>query len=123
MGDNLNHGSTLVVDAQSASKPGVLPKGQNMVGPFLVVGERVESFQAKSGQKKVRRVSVLDQSEHSLINTVDWEPSETDADKLPELGKLKGKMITLGVTDMRPAFGGRLSISATLVQDRNQAKP
>lgn len=94
-----------------------------MVGPFIVVGDRFETFQSKTGQKKVRRISLLDQSEHSLINTVDWEPSEADSAALPE-GKCKGKLVTLGVTDVRAAFGGRYAIVAGLVSDaKPQAKP
>jgi len=86
-----------------------------MVGPFLVVGERFESFQSKSGPKRVRRLSLLDQSEPSFINTVDWEPSPEDLDKIPEAGKCKGKVFHLGVTNVQAAFGGRYSITAGLV--------
>ncbi len=92
-----------------------------MVGQFIVVGERFEEFNSKSGHKRVRRLSVLDQAEHSFINTVDWEPSAADSALLPE-GKAKGKVITLGVTNIQPAFGGRQAIAAVLVQDKSGQK-
>lgn len=94
-----------------------------MVGPFLVVGERFEQFQSKAGLKRVRRISLLDLSEHALINTVDWEPSEVDAAKLPEAGKIKNKQLVLGVTNVQAAFGGRYAITAELVQNGSPEKP
>lgn len=92
-----------------------------MVGSFIVVGERFETFKTKKGaDKTARRLSLLDQAEPPLMNTIDWEPKETDAAKLP-VGKVKGKVVNLGVTDIRAGFGGRYSIEAGLVADGGNA--
>lgn len=99
-------------------------KGSNqMQGQFIVVGERFESFQSKTGPKKVRRLAMLDQSEQSLINTVDWEPSEEDAKHIPEPGKIKGKVLTLGVTNFLPGYGGRLNMTAVVLNGAGSDKP
>jgi len=72
-----------------------------------------ESFQGKRGLVTTHVLTILDRTDGArLKNTVDFQLNEEQAQKFPvhENGKLAGKPIELGVTDIQPGFGGRMRL-------------
>lgn len=90
---------------------------------MILKGEIIEiyedSYQGKRGQVKTHVLTVLDRTDGPRMkNTIDFRLSEEQASKFPvhENGKLQGKPIELGITDIQPGFGGRMRSSGTILQ-------
>jgi len=86
----------------------------------MILDERFEEFQGKHGHQRVRRLALQDLSRPMFISGLDYEPKGDDAKKLPE-GDCVGKTITLGIRNMRQAFGGRFTLDAVLVANGEPA--
>lgn len=81
----------------------------------IVTSERPEEFTGKRGLVRQIVLSLLDNDEtHSLVNTFDYVLSEEDV-KL-HAGKLKGKIVSIGITNFENAFGGRLRARGKLLE-------
>ena len=79
-----------------------------------VINERTDSFIGKRGKVENQVVSVLDQDEHAMINTLDYALSEEEKSK--HSGKLVGKRVQLAVTDAKTDFGGRLRLHGKILE-------
>jgi len=73
-----------------------------------VISERTDSFNGKRGKVENQVISILDEDEDAMINTVDYPLSDEEKQKYS--GKLVGKRVQLGVTDAKTDFGGRLRL-------------
>ena len=81
---------------------------------FQVINERTDSFVGKRGKVENQVVSLLDQDEHAMINTLDYHLNEDEKFKLS--GKLVGKRVQLAITDARTDFGGRLRLQGRILE-------
>lgn len=81
---------------------------------FQVINERTDSFVGKRGKVENQVVSLLDQDEHAMINTLDYHLNEDEKSKLS--GKLVGKRVQLAITDARTDFGGRLRLQGRILE-------
>jgi len=79
-----------------------------MTGKFQVISERLDAYTGKRGRVEQRLLALLDLGDPPLVNTVDYALTKDEEAKYPK--DLKGKTVTLSVTDVRPAFGGRLRL-------------
>jgi hypothetical protein len=81
---------------------------------FQVINERTDAFVGKRGRIENQVVSLLDQDEHAMINTLDYTLSEDE--KVRHSGKLVGKRVHLAITDARTDFGGRLRLQGRILE-------
>lgn len=80
-----------------------------------VVSERVDSFTGKRGKVTNKVLSLLDlDPDKPFLNTFDYTMSEEEAEK--HSGKIQGKRIELGITNMEPAFGNRLRVRGAIMK-------
>lgn len=77
-----------------------------MQGKFLVLGEKVEQFQTKSGPRQTSLVQILDMGSPRMVDTLDYELS--DEEKPVHQGKLQDRTIEIGFVELKVAYGGRL---------------
>lgn len=82
-----------------------------MTGTFQIISERVECFTGRRGKIEQRILTLLDQDNQPLLNTVDYLLHEEE--KLS--GPCRGKTLTLAITDAAIAFGGRLRLKGRIV--------
>lgn len=71
-----------------------------------VINERTDSFLGQRGKVENPVISVRDQDEPAMVNTLDYALSEDEKPK--PSGRLVGKRVQLAVTDAKTDFGGRL---------------
>lgn len=80
-----------------------------------IINERIDSYTGKKGKVTQKVLSVLDtDAEFAFLNTFDYTLNEEEAGK--HSGKLQGKRIELAITNMEPAFGGRLRARGAIVK-------
>jgi hypothetical protein len=80
-----------------------------------VINERTDSYTGKKGKVTQRVLSLLDtDAEHAFLNTFDYVLNEEEGQK--HSGKLQGKRLELAITNMEPAFGGRVRARGTIVK-------
>lgn len=80
-----------------------------------VISERIDSFTGKRGKVTNKVLSLLDlDPEKPFLNTFDYTMSEEEAEK--HSGKVQGKKIELAITNMEPAFGGRLRARGAIMK-------
>lgn len=79
-----------------------------------VLGERVEQFQGKRGPVKQNILCLMDMdNENRLLNTFDYVMNDEEVEKLS--GKIKDKVIDVGITGLDAGFGGRLRAKGKLI--------
>jgi hypothetical protein len=83
-----------------------------MKGTFQIINERMESFTGKRGKVEQRVLSLLDVDATPFLNTVDYV---LGAEELKYSGKCQGKKIELAITNVQPAFGGRLRMQGHIL--------
>jgi hypothetical protein len=80
-----------------------------------VISERTDSYTGKRGLVKQQIVACLDADpDHPFYNTFDFVLSDEELQKYS--GKLQGKRVELAITNMEPAFGGRLRARGAIVK-------
>ncbi len=67
----------------------------------------------KRGKVENQVISILDQDEHAMLNTLDYPLSEEE--KAKHSGKLVGKRVQVAVTDAKTDFGGRLRLHGKIL--------
>ena len=71
-----------------------------------IVNEREDSFVGKRGKIEQRILSCLDLDPNQpFLNTFDYLMSDEEAKQ--HFGKLRGKIVNLGIISFEPTFGGR----------------
>jgi hypothetical protein len=86
-----------------------------MRSTLQVISERLDSYTGKRGKVIQKVLSLLDlDPEKPFLNTFDYTLSEEE-DKTHS-GKIQGKKIELAITNMEPAFGGRLRARGAIMK-------
>jgi len=85
-----------------------------MVVTGSVIDERDDSYDGKKGRVHVWCITVSENaSEVNLLTNVDYNLSDEEQ-KLHQ-GKLKGKVVSVGIRELNPGFGGRLRAKGKLL--------
>jgi hypothetical protein len=81
----------------------------------LVINERQDTYTGKRGKVTQKILALLDtDAEHAFLNTFDYTLNEEE--EVKHSGKLNGKRIELAITNMEPAFGGRIRARGCIVK-------
>lgn len=91
-----------------------------MVANMLVQSETSSEFLAKSGPRKVSRLTCVELDGQVLLRCM-LEYEMTAEEKERYAGKLAGKKIQIGITDLR-AFGGRFGAVGRILSVEGEVK-
>jgi len=84
-----------------------------MTANMMCLEERPDQYQGKTGLVKSQLASLVDMSEGTrLTHTIEY--SLTEAEKVEYAGKLRGKMVTVGIHEFNQ-FGGKIRARGHIV--------
>jgi len=81
---------------------------------MMVLSERSDSYQGKKGQVNQQLLTCVDMSDGGERVNQMFEYALSDIEKASHAGKLEGKLITLGMREIKP-FGSVLRVRGGIV--------